>query len=471
MWQKLLKRKNLIILVLFSSVFLFWQLGRNHLIEWDEAIYALVSKNILRTGDWLTFTWQHGFPWFEKPPLFMWLTAPLISVLGTISLAPRIWPALFGLGSIVTTYFLGKKMFGERVGLIAGFILASTTGFLYYSRMAMLDVPVTFFITLSLLLFWQGRETQHSKYWILFGITTALGTLTKGVVGMFPLAIAALFALVEILLDRNLARYRIKNLLLLPIAYCLVAIPWHLVMYAKHGQAFLENYILYHVLLRSSSAIEGKHAPTFWFITVIRTQFRIWFIPLLPAIPWSLWQILKQKKEIIFLSIWALLIFSVFTISKSKLIWYIIPIYPVLSLIVAAFMGRIPPRRWIRPQLQSVLLPAVFLVALGYNFYMWGRILPRDFSAEQVRLIEEKNKLDPNSGFLVGGLGYSLAAYYSDGPVWSIQPHAATGHFDDKTWRFMMLPRDTYQEKGLENYPFTIRAEGEDFYLLERTDL
>jgi len=468
MWPKLLRNKNLIVLVLFASAFLFWQLGRNHLIEWDEGIYALVAKNILRTGDWLTFTWQHGFPWFEKPPLYFWLTAPLIKILGTTSLAPRIWSALFGLGSIITTYFLGKKMFGEKIGLVAGFILASTTGFLYYARLGMLDVPVTFFMSLSLLFFWLGRDSGQAKYWALFGITTALGTLTKGVVGMFPLVIAAIFAIVEILLDRSFKRYSIKNFLLFAFCFLLLVLPWHLVMYFKHGQAFLENYLLYHVLLRSSSAIEGKSAPTFWFITVIKTQFRIWFIPLLPAIPWSLWQIFKKKKEVIFLTIWATLIFSIFTISKSKLIWYVIPIYPVLSLLVAAFLHQVVERIPFRPQ--RLLLTAVFLTALGYNLYIWGRIRPRDFSAEQVSLIETKNQIDPPSKFLVAGLGYSLAAYYSDGPVESIQPHAATGLFDDKGWRFVMLPQETYQEKGLENYPFKICAEAGEFYLLERTD-
>jgi len=181
-----------------------------------------------------------------------------------------------------------------------------------------------------------------------------------------------------------------------------------------------------------------------------------------------LWQILKKRKEIIFLAIWATLIFSIFTISKSKLIWYIIPIYPVLSLLVAAFItstASIAPRRC-----KALLLPAVFSVALGYNLLMWERVLPRDFSAEQVSLIETKNQIDPPSKFLVAGLGYSLAAYYSDGPVESIQPHAATGLFDDKNWRFVMLPKETYQEKGLENYPFKICAEAGDFYLLERTD-
>jgi 4-amino-4-deoxy-L-arabinose transferase-like glycosyltransferase len=361
-------------------------------------------------------------------------------------------------------------MFGEKIGLAAGFILASTTGFLYYARLAMLDVPVTFFMTLSLLFFWLGRESGQAKYWILFGVAASLGTLTKGVVGMFPLAIAAVFAVIESILDRSFKRYSFKNLFSCFLVFLLFVLPWHLVMYLKHGQAFLENYLLYHVLLRSSSAIEGKYAPTFWFITVIKTQFRIWFIPFLPALMWSLYQVLKKRKEIIFLVIWALFIFIVFTISKSKLIWYIIPIYPVLSLLVAAFIG------WAvkaskRLPLQSVILPAVFLTALGYNLFMWERILPRDFSAEQVMLIEKKNKLDPESKFLVAGLGYSLAAYYSGGPVDSVQPHAATGLFDDKGWRFVMLPRETYIEKGLENYPFAIRAEGEEFYLLERTDL
>lgn len=468
MRQKLSRHKNLILLSFFSSLFLFWQLGRNHLIEWDEGIYALVSKNILVTGDWLTFTWQHGFPWFEKPPLYMWLTAPLIKILGTTSLAPRIWPSLFGLGTIITVYCFGRKMFNETVGLMAGLILASTTGFLYYSRLAMLDVPVTFFVTLALYFFWRARETQRARFWTLFGITSALGVLTKGVVGMFPIAIAAIFLVSEVILDRSFKRYSIKNIALSALSFLLFALPWHLVMYLKHGPAFLENYILYHVLLRSSSAIEGKSAPTFWFVTVIKTQFRIWFVPLIPAIPWSLYQIFKKSKEHIFLAIWAAVIFAVFTISKSKLIWYIIPIYPVLSLIVAAFIGRSVQ---FVPRLQRFLLPSVFVVAFGYNLFMWPRILPRDFSAEQVALIARKNELNSDSKFLVAGLGYSLAAYYSDGPVESIQPHAVTGLFDDKGWRFVMLPRQTYKEKGLENYPFAIRAEGEEFYLLERTDL
>ncbi len=466
-------KKGLLVLILFSATFLFWQLGRNHLIEWDEGIYALVAKNILVAGDWLTFTWQHGFPWFEKPPLYLWLTAPLIKILGTTSLAPRIWSALFGLGAIIATFFWGKKMFGERVGLMAGLVLASTTGFLYYARLGMLDVPVTFFVTIALYFFWQARETQQSKFWIFFGVSTALGTLTKGVVGMFPIAIAALFVAIEITLDRSFKRYSFKNLFSCFLVFLSFVLPWHLVMYFKHGQPFLENYLLYHVLLRSSSAIEGKYAPTFWFVTVIKTQFRIWFIPLLPAVPWSLYRVLKKSRKIIFLAIWAAVIFSVFTVSKSKLIWYIIPIYPVLSLLVAVFIEFVSSRlkfvRVFRPQ--TLLLPAVFLTALGYNLFMWERILPRDFLAEQVGLIDEKNKLDPESKLLAAGLGYSLAAYYSNGPVSSIQPHAAEGGFDDKGWRFMILPKETYQEKGLDYLPLTVRAQGEDFYLLERTDL
>ncbi|MGB3296239.1 MAG: phospholipid carrier-dependent glycosyltransferase, partial [Phormidesmis sp.] len=53
---------------------LLWQLGAASLNDWDEAIYAQISKEIVTSGDWITLHWGYE-PWFHKPPLFMWITA------------------------------------------------------------------------------------------------------------------------------------------------------------------------------------------------------------------------------------------------------------------------------------------------------------------------------------------------------------------------------------------------------------
>ena len=86
--------------VLAFGVLAFWGLGTTQLIDWDEAIYAQVARNIAETGHFLTLQWYKGAPWFEKPPLYMWLTAPLISLLGNTSLAARFWSAVAGTGGV-----------------------------------------------------------------------------------------------------------------------------------------------------------------------------------------------------------------------------------------------------------------------------------------------------------------------------------------------------------------------------------
>ena len=59
------------VLVALSALIFFWHLGEGSLSDWDKAIYAQVSKEMVQSGDWLTP--HYGFqPLFHKPPLLMW---------------------------------------------------------------------------------------------------------------------------------------------------------------------------------------------------------------------------------------------------------------------------------------------------------------------------------------------------------------------------------------------------------------
>src|SRR3989339_816164 len=90
--------------IIFSVVFTFYKLGDTHLIEFDEGIYGLVAKNILKSGDWVTLQWRLGSPWFDKGPLYLWLTAASIKVFGLTSFAVRFWSAIFGMFGCLSVY-------------------------------------------------------------------------------------------------------------------------------------------------------------------------------------------------------------------------------------------------------------------------------------------------------------------------------------------------------------------------------
>ena len=61
-------------LALFAALVIFSRLGEGSIGDYDEAAYAQISREILRTGDWNTPRWN-GVEFFDKPPVVLWLTA------------------------------------------------------------------------------------------------------------------------------------------------------------------------------------------------------------------------------------------------------------------------------------------------------------------------------------------------------------------------------------------------------------
>ncbi|MEM1280119.1 MAG: 4-amino-4-deoxy-L-arabinose transferase, partial [Cyanobacteria bacterium P01_H01_bin.152] len=85
---------------------LFWNLGARSLADWDEAIYAQISKEIFHSNQWLTLHWGYK-PWFHKPPLFMWLTTLAYYIFGVGEVGARAISAIAGTGLALLTYLLG----------------------------------------------------------------------------------------------------------------------------------------------------------------------------------------------------------------------------------------------------------------------------------------------------------------------------------------------------------------------------
>ena len=442
-------------MVAFAGVLTFWQLGKLHLIDWDEAIYAGVAKSMVLTKDFLTPTWA-GNLWFEKPPLYMWLTAFMYKFYGQTAFVARFWAASFGVLWVLFTYLLARKLFGRFVGILSGVILATTFHYLYYSRNGILDVPVTFFMVASLFFFILGREKPI--WFILAGLSLGLGVMTKGTVAF--LILPALISLV--ILEENKKVFLNRYAGLGFGVFLLTVLPWHLYMYFKHGKTFLESYLFYHVFLRATSSIEGKSAETFVYIKVIRNSMRIWYLPLLPALIWSLWQIFKKNKNIIFLSVWATFIFLAFSAANSKLIWYIIPIYPPLAIITAKFISEVLGyiQEYLKIYIGSLVkiirpISLIFLIILasGYVVHRWDLIMPKDFTYDEVKLILEKDEIDRTSGvpFVIAGFAPPVPRYYSNSPLILVPKEEFEAAFIQETERFGLVEIEV-AKRMLERY-------------------
>ena len=424
----------LVVFCIIAAVLIFWKLGTNHLIPWDEAIYAKIAKNMFTTKEYLVMKWWPDQVWFEKPPLYMWLTTFFMNFFGVTSFAARFSSAIFGFFTVLLTYFFGKRLYNKTVGIVSAFVLLTTFQFLYYSRTGMLDVAATFFITLALYFYWKATEDLLEKFWVFVGIAVGLAVMIKGVVGLLPfLVIFAHQGLMIFSRREKITKELTNGLFYAVISSLLVFLPWHIAMYQKFGQAFVDNYIGYHVLQRASQGIEDKGNPIYWYVIVLKVSLRIWFIALLLALPSLLVSTITKFRKVItkntrfafhshnkdlFLMIYVCVIFVFFSIAKSKLVWYIIPIYPATALVVGLFIERIV--RAIAPRslvYKSFLIFLIFSGGLFYLFVEKDLVYTSDLTLKQSSLIMKKDELfGVDSKLYADRIELPLLLFYSDGP-------------------------------------------------------
>jgi 4-amino-4-deoxy-L-arabinose transferase-like glycosyltransferase len=418
------QKTSLIFLMMLSFAMIFTGLGRNHLIPYDEAIYAKISKNMVMTNDYLIQHWLPGKVWYEKPPLFMWLMAAAMKLIGFSSFAAKLPSAIFGLSSILLTYLISRKMFGKIAGFFSAFALLTITHYLYYSRMAMLDVTTTFFISLALVIFYLSKTSEKKYFLILSGIFVGLAVMTKGVVGFLPLLIIFCYELYLILTGQQKISVKgFLNYFLLILSAFVIFLPWHFEMYRKFGSAFVNNYVVYHVWDRATHEIEDKGRPFTWYFIVLKVSMRLWFVALLAAFPYAILRAIKKDNRLAFLTIWAVVVFLFFSAAKSKLVWYIIPIYPPLAIILGYFISRFlnTTSGYVKEVHRNTFkICTVFLLivlSLFYFFLNKELVYTSDLTGPQMKLLQLK---DTHFGIekkvYLDRMELPLSLYYTDGP-------------------------------------------------------
>ena len=91
----------------------FWHLGSIGLVDETEPLFAEASRQMLRTGDWIT-PYFNGETRFDKPPLIYWLQAIAYQGLGVNTWAVRLPSALAGL-ALTSFCFYTLLRFGAPI--------------------------------------------------------------------------------------------------------------------------------------------------------------------------------------------------------------------------------------------------------------------------------------------------------------------------------------------------------------------
>lgn len=419
------KKKHIYTSVFISLIcifLIFIGLGNNKLITFDESIYAKVAKNMFETGDLYTLTWRtHQDLWFEKPPLYFIVTSFLYSILGVTEFATRLGVSLFSVLGLLYTYKLSKIIFKSSLaGIFAVFGLVLNVSYLYYSRIGMLDVILTFFVVSSSYYFLKFQESLNKFDLFLSGVLIGLGVLVKSLIGFIPLVCFGIYYLVNRFLLKNKS-LQIKHLVLLFLTSLLIALPWHLHMYQVHGDKFLKTYFGYHLIERYSSEIEDKGAPWDFYLVVIRNTMRVWYLLLIPSLVFFGYQFYKRRlsEKSLLLVISSVIILLLFSTSSSKLKWYIMPIYPFLYVMVGYFVYCLF-NYLVKLKINSVIFGLIFYIFifanLGYFYSIKDMVYTPNYNLKQATLLIKNNSLTDVDYTYIDKLDYHLVLFYNEKP-------------------------------------------------------
>lgn len=384
------------LLALIFGVLIFAGLGQADLVNPDEGRYAEIPREMVASGDYVTPR-LNGVVYFEKPPLVYWAVAAMRKMFGPSELSMRAAPALFALAGILLTYGLGRRLYGRVAGLAAAMVLGTSLLYFALGRILLLDMPVSVLISATLGFFLLGvREAGNPsrRRWYFLGLyaCAALATLAKGLIGvLLPGAVMFLWLLVFNQWHRLRPLHLPAGLLL----FLAIAAPWHLLV-AQRNPQWAHFYFVHEHWQRFTTTVHERTEPWWYFAPVVLLGLFPWTGCLPQALGSSLgggpfgglkeaWSQRKENADAWFLVTWAAFIFLFFSKSQSKLIPYILPVFPPLAVLI----GRSLAEYWFsgdaRKQLWSRRWFGVLTSALGSAMLiaLWKRGIIRDLAQAQ----------------------------------------------------------------------------------------
>jgi len=374
----------------------------------DSPRVAGIAREMAVTSNYL-IPRLNGENFLEYPPLGYWPIALTLSMSKTpldfLALLPL---AFLGAGTVLLTFLIGKRLAGERIGLLAGFILSTMPGFITYHRHCRVDPALLFFITLSLYGFVAGYQASRKRFlfFALFYLAMAGAFLSKGIIGAaIPIGTAVVFLIIrkDITAIRKLLLSPETLFFLLPVLLWIGSVWWF------EGPDIIKE-VIRQSLWRFLSPSADHAKPFYYYFTRVFLAPMPWTLLLLVLL-WYRWGPTPSKEPLPhgtllrFALVWSLTVFIGLSLASAKRTLYLGPIYPPFVLLAAIGWDRIREKFPKVKRLEVYGLTVIFLVITGIYLLF---IIPS----------ERKESLRP--------IFEAVSGQRTNGPVYLVNPSEAT---------------------------------------------
>ncbi len=375
-------------IILVAVLMYYGFLGDYPLADPDEGRYAEIAREMLESGDFVTPHLNY-VKYLEKPPLFYWLTAASMAVLGENELAVRTVSAIAGLLSVLLVIGLGRRLFGPRTGLAAGWIYLTSVQPFVLARLPIIDILFSLCLSATWGAWWLGYTatgmTGKKRWFTVAWACLGLATMSKG---LAAIVLTCFITLMFLLVCRNLAEIKFMAWWPGPVAFAIIVAPWHLAV----GYRNPEFWHFYIVVQHFARLMGDEHVKPVWFFpATLPLGMMFWGAFLFPAMAKAIrsgfetakyastrsMELLSQRRNsscsdriqdkdqseaILLLVIWVVAVVGLFSLSKCKLLPYVLPSYPALALLVGRHLNS--KALFGRSTAWCLALTAVFIMGL-----------------------------------------------------------------------------------------------------------
>ena len=343
-------KKTLSILVVVLAAVLFIPfLGSVHLFDWDEINFAECAREMLVTGEFAGVQINYQ-PFWEKPPLFIWMQALSMHVFGVNEFAARLPNALCGIATLLILFRIGNKLIDSRFGILWVLSYAGSLLPFMYFKSGIIDPWFNFFIFCSVyfVILYSNSPNEKSslKYGAYSGLLIGLATLTKGPVALL---IFSLCLLVFFLLGKVKNIFPIKWFLSFLLSFILMSGSWFLYIELTGKHQLIVDFINYQIRLFSTE--DSGHGGFFGY------HFIVLLLGCFPSSVFAVCAFRKNKEETPYIkhfTKWMKILFWVviilFSIVKTKIVHYSSLCYFPISFLSALALHKIISGEWNLPK-------------------------------------------------------------------------------------------------------------------------
>lgn len=328
-----MKINSLVILLIIAAFALLINVGSYGVVESSDARYAEISRAMYLSGDYIHPNLMEVHH-YHKPPFTYQITALGYALFGINAFGARFFLQIALLIQLILVYYLALELFNKReTALWSALIYFSFPLVLISTRNLTTDAFLNTFALLSMYAWVKYRKSGNFSYLYLFTLSWALGFLTKGPV----IFIVPLFFLIGYnRIEKAKNKFSIHHVLAWLIFF-VIGFSWVIYLIAENPD-FVDYFLGKQTVDRFADKSAFHRTEPFWYFWAFAPLVGLPWLLLLPFMIKNRQDLFKKRSIYRVLAVSLLIPLVFFSISSSKRILYILPLYSLFALLIAQLL-------------------------------------------------------------------------------------------------------------------------------------